>query len=151
ASLGAGRWRIVRQLLTESMLLSATGGLLGILVASAGVSAVKKFALASIPRLEQATVDYPVLLFTLALSTLTGLLFGLSPALRFSRGEVQNALHAGGRIAGAEMRSRVRSALVVSEVALALVLLAGAGLLLKSFRRLLEVRPGFNVEKVLTL
>ena len=150
ASFGAGRWRIVQQLLTESMLLSAAGGVLGILVASAGISAVKKFSLASIPRLDEATVDYPVLLFTLALSTLTGLLFGLSPALRLSGGDLQDSLKAGGRIAGAEMRTRVRSALVVSEVALALVLLAGASLLLKSFGRLVEVRPGFNPEKVLT-
>jgi putative ABC transport system permease protein len=150
ASLGAGRGRIVQQLLTESLLLSLAGGVLGVLVASAGISAVKKLSLASIPRLNEATVDYPVLLFTLALCSLTGLLFGLLPALRLSGGDLQASLKAEGRITGAEMRTRVRSALVVSEVALALMLMAGAGLLLKSFERLLEVRPGFNPEKVLT-
>ena len=150
ASLGAGRGRIVQQLLTESLLLSLAGGVLGVLVASAGISAVKKFSLSSIPRLNEATVDYPVLLFTLALCSLTGLLVGLLPALRLSGGDLQASLKADGRIAGAEMRTRVRSALVVSEVALALVLMAGAGLLLKSFERLLDVRPGFNPEKVLT-
>lgn len=150
ASLGASRWRIIQQLLTESLLLSLMGGTLGLLFASGGIAALKKLSLAGIPRLDQATMDYKVLLFTLGLSALTGMVFGLSPVLRLSRGDLQDSLKAGSRIAGAEMRTRVRSALVISEVALALVLLAGAGLLLKSFWRLLEVRPGFNPEKVLT-
>ena len=149
ASLGAGRGRIIQQLLTESMLLSAAGGMIGLLLAYGSIGAFKKFSPASIPRLNQVTMDYPVLLFTLALSALTGVLFGLAPALRLSRGDLQGSLQPGGRIAGSGIRTRVRSALVVSEVALALALLAGAGLLLKSFGRLLQVRPGFNPENVL--
>jgi predicted permease len=150
ASLGASRGRIIQQLLTESVLLSLMGGVLGLLLASGGISTIKSLSLANIPRLDQAELDYPVLLFTLALSTLTGVLFGLAPALRLARTDLHDSLKAGSRSSGANVRSRVRSALVVSEVALALVLLTGAGLLLKSFRRLLDVRPGFNPESVLS-
>jgi putative ABC transport system permease protein len=126
------------------------GGLLGLVLAFGGIRAAKSLSLASIPRLDQAALDYPALLFAFGISTITGVLFGLAPALRLSRGDLQDSLKAGGRIAGSGMRTSVRSVLVVSEVALALVLLAGAGLMLKSFWKLLEVRPGFNPEKVLT-
>ena len=149
ASLGASRGRIIQQLVTESMLLSLLGGTLGLLLASGGISAAKRLSPASIPRLDQVALDYPVLVFTFGLSAITGVLFGLAPALRLSRANLQECLKAGGRIGGAEMRKSARSALVVSEVALALVLLSGAGLLVKSFWRLLEVRPGFNPESVL--
>ncbi len=149
ASLGASRGRIIQQLVTESMLLSLLGGTLGLLLASGGISAAKRLSPASIPRLDQVALDYPVLVFTFGLSAITGVLFGLAPALRLSRANLQECLKAGGRIGGAEMRNSARSALVVSEVALALVLLSGAGLLVKSFWRLLEVRPGFNPESVL--
>jgi predicted permease len=119
ASLGASRERIVQQLLTESLLLALGGGALGILVASGGIAAIKKLSPASIPRLDQVTVNETVLLFTFVLSTITGVVFGLLPALRLSRGNLDKALKAGGRIAGAGMRARVRDALVISEVALA--------------------------------
>lgn len=150
ASLGAGRGRILQQLLTESLLLSLLGGTLGLLLASGAIVTLKEFSPGSIPRLSEVTVDYSVLVFILILSSLTGVLFGLSPALRLSRADLHDSLKAGSRIAGTEVRTRMRSVLVVSEVALALVLLTGAGLLLKSFWRVLEVRPGFNPESVLT-
>ncbi|MPY89357.1 MAG: FtsX-like permease family protein [Luteitalea sp.] len=149
AAIGASRARIVQQLLTETMLLALLGGLLGVVLALGGLSIVRGLPLEGIPRLDEIALDYPVLLYTLGLSTLTGLLFGLSPAVRLSRTDLQEALKAGGRTSGAGVRTGARNALVVSEVAIALVLLAGAGLLLKSFWRLLEVRPGFNPESVL--
>ncbi|HWF48901.1 MAG TPA: ABC transporter permease [Bryobacteraceae bacterium] len=149
-SLGAGRGRIIQQLLTESLLLSLIGGALGLLLAFGTTVALKRFSLASIPRLDEVTVDHWVLMFTLSLSSLTGFLFGLSPALRLTRVDLHDSLKAGSRIAGAVMRTDLRTILAISEVAFALVLLTGAGLLLKSFWHLLEVRPGFNPENVLT-
>src|SRR5262249_31377735 len=112
ASLGAGRGRIVQQLLTESLLLSLTGGALGVLAAWAAIGAVKKFSLVSIARLDEAALDYPVLLFTLALSVATGVLFGLAPALRLSTGDLQKALKAGGRTSGGGLRAGMRNVLV---------------------------------------
>ncbi|SPE35609.1 Macrolide transporter ATP-binding /permease protein [Candidatus Sulfopaludibacter sp. SbA3] len=147
-SLGASRGRVVQQLLTESLLLALGGGALGLLLATAGISAVKRLSVTSIPRLDQVAVDYGVLLFTLAISLLTGVLFGLIPGLRLSHGDLQSGLKAGGRISETGLHSGARSVLVISEVALALALLAGAGLLLKSFRKLLDVRPGFHPENV---
>ena len=142
ASLGASRGRLVQQLLTESLLLAVAGGALGLLCGYGGIALLRKFPLAKIPRLGEASVDYRVLVFASALSAATGILFGLLPALRVSR---LNVVKSGSRIT----RSGLRGALVVSEVALALVLLTGAGLLLKSFWRLLEVRTGFRPENVL--
>ncbi len=150
-SLGASRWSVIRQLITEGLLLAVTGGVLGVLVAFAGVGSLKTFLPAGIPRLDQVTLDGPSLLFTLGLSIFAGLVFGLVPALRLSDVGLHNPLKAGGRIAGAGAPGRMRNLFVISEVALALALMVAAGLLLKSFDRLLHVHPGFESEKVIAV
>jgi len=152
AALGAGRARIVRQLLTESVLLAAIGGGLGVLLAAWGIDLLQAANPDSVPRLRAIGMDTSVAGFTVGLSLLTGLLFGLYPALQASRSDLSGALKEGGRTGEAGVgRRRARSALVVSEVALALVLLIGAGLMLRSFDRVLHVAPGFRPEHVLTL
>jgi putative ABC transport system permease protein len=148
AALGASRKRIIQQLLTEAIVLAACGGMLGILLGYYGVSVVRKLPLAGIARLDQVGVDYSVLMFTLVLSVLTAVLFGLAPAFRLSRVDLQDGLKLGGRVSGAG--ARIRKVLVVSEVALALLLLTGAGLLMKSLSKLLEVDSGLNPRSVLT-
>ena len=125
-------------------------GALGILLASMSIGAVRKLPITIVPRLEQVSLDYPVLLFSVTLSVLTGVLFGLAPALRLPRADVHDALKSGGRIGASRTRTRLRHALVVSEVALALVLLVGAALLLKSFSKLLRVETGISPRHVLT-
>jgi putative ABC transport system permease protein len=149
-ALGADRWRIIRQLLTESLLLAALGALLGILLAFWGTSFIASQLPDGIPRLQEAQVDAPVLVFTLAVSLLTGLLFGLAPALQASRPNLTEGLKEGER-GSSGRRQRLRSVLVVGEVALTLALLVGAGLLLQSFRRVLEVDPGFKAQNLLTM
>ncbi len=150
-AMGAGRQRVIRQLLTESVLLALVGGLLGIGLAFGGVRALVAISPANTPRIGEVTVDSAVLGFTLAISVLTGLLFGLAPAIQASRPDVAETLKEGGRSAGGAGRHGVRSALVIAEVSLALVLLVGAGLMLKSFQRVLDADPGFRTENVLTL
>ncbi|MBZ5618460.1 MAG: ABC transporter permease [Acidobacteriia bacterium] len=152
ASLGAGRWRLVQQFLTESVLLSFSGGVLGVGLGYA-VMAILRLALPpfSLPREVNVTMDAPVLLFSLALSILTGILFGLAPALQAARPQLAATMKEGGRgstTGGA--RRLVRSALVVAEVALAFMLLSGAGLLLRSFQRLMLVDAGFDITNVIT-
>ncbi|HEX4949740.1 MAG TPA: ABC transporter permease [Blastocatellia bacterium] len=149
-ALGASRATLVRQLLTESLLLAALGAALGILLAFWGTSLIAAQLPDGIPRLQEARVDAPVLLFTLMVSLLTGLLFGLFPALQASRPNLTEGLKEGER-GSSGPRQRLRSVLVVAEVALTLMLLVGAGLLIQSFRRVLEVDPGFNANNLLTM
>jgi putative ABC transport system permease protein len=151
AALGASRRRIIGQLLTESLLLSLAGGAIGLLLAVWGNSLLVSLIPRDVPRIDNVSIDANILLFTLGISVVTGLIFGLVPALQASRFDLNKSLKDGtrGMTAGVG-QNRLRSLLVVSEVAMALVLLVGAALLMKSFARLLDVEPGFNPENVLT-
>ena len=152
AALGARRGRLIRQMLTESTLLSVLGGAGGLLMAKWGVDLLTALKPANLPRLSSIGIDGWVLLFTLGVSILTGIVFGLVPALSASRLDVNEALKEGGRAStGGIGTHRVRSLLVVFEIALALVLLIGAGLLIKSIWRLRTIDPGFNPENLLTM
>ncbi len=148
-ALGASRWRIIRQLLTESTLLALGGGLLGTVLAVWGTHFLLAIAPASLPRLNEVRLDSGVLFFTLLVSLATGLLFGFAPALQSSRIGLSERLKEGGRGSTAG-HARLRNGLIVSEIALALMLLIAAGLLIESFAQLARVRPGFNPESVLT-
>jgi putative ABC transport system permease protein len=150
AALGASRWRLIRQLGVESMLLAIVGGAFALLLAPWATRALVALS-AGIPRAKEIGVDHRVLGFTLAVSLLTGLIFGLFPALQISKPDLNESLKDGGRGAVGFGRYRLRSLLVVSEVALSMVLLVGAGLTIKSFRRLLAVDPGFTPERVLSM
>jgi putative ABC transport system permease protein len=150
-ALGAGRARVVRQLLTESVALSVAGGIGGVLLAWWIVPALLAFAPEGrIPRIESIRIDTGVLAFTLGVSLLTGIAFGLAPAIRVTRTSMRNSLLPAGRTFG-QRHDRTRAALVVAEIALALVLLAGAGLLLRSFIRLTSVDPGFRTDNVMSM
>jgi predicted permease len=151
-ALGAGRGRIVRQMLTESMMLSVLGGGLGLLAASWGIQALLAVAPAGLPQTQKIGLDFSVLAFCMSLSIITGLLFGLAPALQTSKVNLNDSLKEGGRSSTEGNRQHLfRSLLVVSEVALALMLLIGGGLLFRSFLRLRAVDPGFNADKLLTM
>ena len=155
AALGASRWRVVRQLLTESIVLSLVGGVAGLFLAYLGTGALvgmlPQNQIAALPFLATLHVDGRMLIFSFALSVVTGMFFGLAPALQSSRPELTGVLKEGGRNASAGSGHRLRTALVVSEIALAVVLLVGSGLLLKSLFRLLQTSPGFNPQNILTL
>ena len=150
-ALGASRLRVVRQLFTESLILALVGGVVGLFIAYWGLAAITKLLPADFPRLNEIHMDLRVLGFTFAASILTGIVFGLAPALQISRSDVQEAMRETGRGAsGSRRQSRFRQALIVAEVALSVVLLAGAGLLFRSFLQLQSVNTGFVSQQVLT-
>ena len=155
AALGASQWRVVRQLLTESVVLSLVGGVAGLFLAYLGTGALvgmlPQTQIAALPFLANLHVDTRMLLFSVVLSIVTGMFFGLAPALQSSRPELAGVLKEGGRNASAGSNHRLRTALVISEIALAVVLLVGSGLLLKSLVRLLQTSPGFNPQNILTM
>ncbi len=156
AALGAGRDRLIRQLLTESVLLFLMGGVLGLILGMVGVRALLSISPGNIPRIgldaSAVTLDWRVLLFTLGLSLVTGVLFGMIPALDASRADLSAMLNESGGRSGTSFRqNKARSLLVISETALALVLLVGAGLLIRTFVALRAVAPGFDSHNVLTL
>ncbi|MGH9818279.1 MAG: FtsX-like permease family protein, partial [Candidatus Acidiferrales bacterium] len=149
-AMGASGARLVRQLLTESVLLSLLGGALGLLFAYWGLELAGVTSGDTLPRADEISLDHRVLLFTLGVSVLTGILFGLAPALQTARADLNHTLKESGRSSAAAGRNRTRSALVVMEVALSLVLLIGVGLLLRSFGEVLQVQPGYNAQNLLT-
>jgi predicted permease len=156
AALGASRLRLVRQMLTESVFLSLLGGAAGIWIAAWSLYAVRTINPGNIPRLNDVGIDGTVLIFTLGISVLTGIVFGLVPALRVSRTDLNATLKAGGR-SGTDggglhaTRDKLRGLLVTVEIALSLMLLVGAGLLVRSFARLQNVPPGFNPDHVVSM
>ncbi|HEX7122416.1 MAG TPA: ABC transporter permease [Gemmatimonadaceae bacterium] len=151
AALGATRGDLIRQLLAESVVLSVLGGALGLGVAWAGIRAVVALQPANVPRVDELAIDGYVMLFTFVVAIGTGIIFGLVPALRASRTNLQDTLKEGGRTGSADRSGHaLRRSLVVAEMALALTLLMGAGLLIKSFSRLTEVDPGFDSNRLLT-
>lgn len=150
AAVGAGRWRIIRQLLTESLLLAVISSAAGILLAQWAIDALGTLGPDQLPRLQAVTIDGRILLFTLGLTMLTALLFGLAPAIQAGKINLNELLKEGSRGTAGMRQRRLRDGLVVLEVALALVLLAGAGLLIRSFWKLQQVDAGFQPERVLT-
>src|SRR5262249_37528219 len=148
-ALGASRARLVQQLLTESVLLSLVGGAAGLALAWIGIDLLLASAPDSVPRLHEITIDPRVVVFTALVSVVTGLVFGVAPALRAARAEPNDTLKEGGRAESSPL-GRSGRVLVVAEVALSLVLLAAAGLLLHSFARLQRVEPGFDAARLLT-
>lgn len=151
-ALGANPARLVRQLLTESVVLALAGGVLGLALAAWSLVVLEKFSPANLPRLDEISIDWRVLAFTLLVSVLTGIAFGLAPALASVRSDLNSILKTSGRgTTGSRSRARLRNGLVVSEIASCVVLLAGAGLLIRSFAKLESVNPGFHADHVLTM
>jgi putative ABC transport system permease protein len=152
AALGAGRLRVLRQLLTESLMLAFVGGVIGVILANWGIGALSGIIPEEFPRREEIAIDRWVLGFTLLVTALTSLIFGLVPALLSTKTDLTASLKEGGRSASeGGRRNRVHSLLVMTETALALILLVGAGLLIQTLLRLERVNPGFNPERVLTM
>ena len=150
-ALGATRGRVMRQMLTESLLLSAMGGAAGVLTAAGTLGFILRFVPSSIPRLSEVRIDWFVLAFALAISIVTGLVFGLAPALHSAKAALSSAIREGARGAGySTSTGRLRDVLIVSELAFAVMLMVGAGLLLRTMRDLLEENPGFNPNHVVT-
>jgi putative ABC transport system permease protein len=149
ASLGASRSRLLTQFLTESVLLAGIGAGLGLLLSLWSMRLITHIGPAILPRADEIHVDVTVLLFTVAVAVVTGVTFGLGPAMHSSRVDLNDALKASGR--GLTGGGRLRGVMIVSEVALAMVLLTGAGLLMRSFLRLENVNPGFNPQNLLTM
>jgi putative ABC transport system permease protein len=151
-ALGAGRWRIIRQLLTESVLLSSVGGLLGFMLALWGTPLLVSFIPERVPRIHEINVDLRVFGFALLVSVATGIVFGLAPAIHAARIDLNESLKEGARgTTGGWRQNRLRGFLIVSEVSLAVVLMIGAALLTKSFVRLMDVKPGFDPSHTLTM
>ena len=148
-ALGAGRWRLVLQMLSESVVLALAGGSVGLLLAYLAIRPIQTLSAGSIPRVNDVSIDGSVLLFALGISLATGILFGLAPAWQVSRSTIGSVLKEGGRSSTASSGQWVRSGLLVAEVAMSIVLLVGAALLLRSFARLTNVDPGFRPEHVL--
>ncbi|HZS28768.1 MAG TPA: FtsX-like permease family protein [Candidatus Angelobacter sp.] len=148
SALGAGRARIVRQLLTESVLLSLLGGGLGLALAAGGLKPLLGLLPPNPPRAQQIGLNVPVLVFALIIAVAVGILFGLAPALKSSKSDLQSALKEGGRAASGG-RQRVQSTLVIGQMALTLILLAGAGLLLRTIHKLGRVDPGFDAQHII--
>jgi predicted permease len=152
AALGAGRARLVRQLLTESLILGLGGGVLGLALAYWAVDALRALAPPNTPRMDEVQIDPLVLVFTFGVSLLTGLFFGLAPAWHVARADLRESLNEAGRGTSAAGGSlNLRASLVVSELALAVLLLVGASLLIRSFSRLLDISPGFQTQHLLTM
>jgi predicted permease len=150
-ALGASRGRMVRQMLTESMLLSLIGGAAGIATAVGTLRFGLRFVPSNVPRLNEVRIDWVVLAFALLISILTGLMFGLAPALHSAKGALSSAIREGGRGSGYSTKTgRLRDVLIVSELAFAVILMVGAGLLLRTLRDLLQENPGFNPTQVVT-
>jgi putative ABC transport system permease protein len=149
AALGAGRRRIVMQMLCESLVLALTGGALGLLMAYLAIRPIQTLSAGSIPRVDDITIDGIVLGFTVLVALATGILFGLAPAWQASRAGLGEVLREGGRSSVSTGRRWIRSALLVAEVALSIILLVGAALLLRSFAKLTDVNPGFRADNVL--
>src|SRR6266403_1795770 len=150
-ALGATRGRMVRQMLTESMLLSLIGGAAGIATAVGTLGFILRLVPSSVPRLSEVRIDWVVLAFALLISILTGLVFGLAPALHSAKGSLYSAIREGGRGSGYSTKTgRLRDVLIVSELAFAVILMVGAGLLLRTLRGLLQENPGFNPTQVVT-
>jgi len=151
SALGASRGRLVRQMLTESMLLSLIGGVAGIATAMGTLGFILRFVPSNVPRLNEVRIDWVVLSFALLISILTGLIFGLAPALHSAKNAISSAIREGGRGSGYSTKTgRLRDVLIVSELAFAVVLMVGAGLLLRTLRDLLQESPGFNRTQVAT-
>jgi len=151
AALGAGRWRLIRHLLAENLLVAMAGGSLGLALGYGMMLGLKRLLPSFyLPAESDVRIDLTILLFTLAISVLTAVLFGLAPALHATRVDLATSMREGGRGSTGGARARLRNALIVSEVALAFLLLSGAGLLIGSFFRLLHVDPGFNSTNVVT-
>lgn len=152
AAMGAGRFRLLRQLLTESLLIATIGSVVGILLARWCIQLIVAFNPGDIPRIEQVGVDGPTLLFVTSVAFLAALVFGIAPALQFSAPNVHRRLkESGHNVSAGVARHRLRGALVVTEIALAVVLLIGAGLLVRSFVTLINVDPGFSADRVASL
>jgi predicted permease len=149
-ALGASRWAVARQLLTESAVLAAAGGVLGLLVTTLALGLLRALHPSNLPRLGEIDIDGRVLAFTALTCLVTTVTFGLAPALQAARNEPHRTLQAGGRSGTSKARQRVRSLLILGEVALSVVLLVGAGLLVRSFVALQQVRPGFDASDLLT-
>ncbi|HJQ25185.1 MAG TPA: ABC transporter permease [Blastocatellia bacterium] len=151
AALGAGRRRVLRQLLTESLLLALAGGALGLLLAFWGVDLLVRFAPDELPRMAGVVIGWRMLVFTILLALLTGVIFGLAPAWQGTRADLQQTLKEGGYSVSDARGGRLRNAFVVAEVALAVILLIGAGLLIKSLTRMFAADPGFDARNVVTM